>query len=68
MYLLCPTIAFPSLHEEIQHELRGRLPSIWAAYKEPRPRDPCGNKDQKYYVRRELPPGATPFNEPALAG
>jgi len=68
MYPLVPYHRLPELHEEIQHELAAVYPSIWAAYKELVPAILRQLKDQKYYVRRELPPGATPFNEPALAG
>jgi fatty acid desaturase len=68
MFPMVPYHRLPDLHEEIQHELAPVYPSIWAAYKELVPAILKQLKDQSYYVRRELPPGATPFNEPALAG
>jgi len=40
-------------------------PSLWAAYKEIIPVVLRQLRDQEYYVRRELLPGAAPFYEPA---
>jgi hypothetical protein len=37
---------------------------MWAAYKEIIPAVLRQLRDQEYYVRRELLPGAAPFNEP----
>ena len=39
-------------------------PSLWAAYREIIPAVLRQLRDQEYYVRRELLPGAAPFNEP----
>jgi hypothetical protein len=37
---------------------------MWAAYKEIVPAVLRQLRDQEYYIRRELLPGAAPYNEP----
>ena len=54
----------PELHEEVKHDCAPVYPSLWAAYKEIIPAIVRQLKDQEYHVRRELLPGAAPFNEP----
>jgi fatty acid desaturase len=67
MFPMVPNHRLPELHEEIKHDLAEPYPSIWAAYKELVPAVLRQLKDQSYYVRRELPPGAAPFHEPEIA-
>jgi fatty acid desaturase len=67
MYPMVPYHRLPELHEQIKGDLAPVYPSIWAAYKELVPAVLKQLKDQSYYVRRELPPGAPPYNEPAMA-
>jgi fatty acid desaturase len=68
MFPMVPFHRLPELHEQIKGDLAPVYPSIWAAYKELVPAVLKQLKDQSYYVRRELPPGAPPYNEPALIG
>ena len=67
MFPMVPYHRLPELHAQIKGDLAPVYPSIWAAYKELVPAILRQLKDQSYYVRRELPPGAPPYNEPALA-
>jgi fatty acid desaturase len=64
MFPMVPYYRLPELHEEVKHDCAPVYPSMWAAYKEIIPAILHQLKDQEYYVRRELPPGAPPFNEP----
>jgi fatty acid desaturase len=64
MFPMVPYYRLPELHEEVKHDCAPVYPSMWAAYKEIIPAIMRQLKDQEYYVRRELPPGAAPFNEP----
>jgi fatty acid desaturase len=64
MFPMVPYHRLPELHEEIKHDLAAGYPSIWAAYRELVPAVLRQLKDQSYYVRRELPPGAAPFHGP----
>ncbi|MGH3398266.1 MAG: hypothetical protein ACRDPO_26615, partial [Streptosporangiaceae bacterium] len=52
------------LHEEIKQDCAPPYPSIWAAYREIVPAVLRQLRDQEYYVRRELVPGAAPYHEP----
>jgi fatty acid desaturase len=65
MFPMVPYHRLPELHAEIAHDLAEPYPSIWAAYKELVPAVARQLKDQTYYVRRELPAGAAPYNEEA---
>ena len=65
MFPLVPYYRLPELHEEIKPDCAPAYPSLWAAYKEIIPAVLRQLRDQEYYVRRELPPGAAPFYEPA---
>jgi fatty acid desaturase len=65
MFPMVPYYRLPELHEEIARDCAPPYPSLWAAYKEIIPAVVRQLKDQEYYVRRELLPGAAPFNEPA---
>ena len=64
MFPMVPYYLLPELHEEVKHDCAPVYPSLWAAYKEIIPAIVHQLKDQEYYVRRELLPGAAPFNEP----
>ncbi|HMH36608.1 MAG TPA: fatty acid desaturase family protein [Streptosporangiaceae bacterium] len=64
MFPMVPYYRLPELHEEIKHDCAPVYPSLWAAYKEIIPAVLRQLRDQEYYVRRELLPGAAPFNEP----
>jgi fatty acid desaturase len=65
MFPMVPYHRLPELHEEIKKDTAAVYPSIWAAYKELVPAILKQLRDDTYYVRRELPPGAAAFNEPA---
>ena len=65
MYPMVPYYRLPELHEEVKGDLAPAYPSMWAAYKEIIPAVLRQLRDQEYYVRRELPPGAAPYHQPA---
>jgi fatty acid desaturase len=67
MFPLVPYHRLPELHEEIKHDCAPAYPSLWAAHRELIPAILRQLKDQEYFVRRELVPGAAPFNEPTSA-
>ncbi|MBI4940802.1 MAG: fatty acid desaturase [Actinobacteria bacterium] len=67
MFPMVPYHRLPELHEQIKGDLAPMYPSIWAAYRELVPAVLRQLKDQSYYVRRDLPPGAAPYYEPAVA-
>ena len=64
MFPLVPYYRLPQLHKEVRHDCPPVYPSIWAAYKEIIPAILRQLRDEEYYVRRELPPGAAPFKVP----
>ncbi|MDT7678395.1 MAG: hypothetical protein QOD82_6297 [Pseudonocardiales bacterium] len=63
MFPMIPYHRLPELHEELKHDLAPAYPSIWAAYRELVPAVLHQLKDPTHYVRRELPAGATPFQD-----
>ena len=65
MFPMVPYYRLPELHEEIKHDCAPVYPSLWAAYREIIPAVLRQLRDQEYYVRRELLPGAAPFYQPA---
>jgi fatty acid desaturase len=67
MFPMIPYHRLPELHEEIKHDLAPAYPSIWAAYKEIIPAFREQMRDQSYFIRRELPPTASPFHIPTSA-
>ena len=67
MFPMVPSHKLAELHEEIKDDCPEPYPSLWAAYREIVPAVLRQLKDQSYYVRRELPDGAAPYNEPVLA-
>jgi fatty acid desaturase len=62
MFPMVPYHKLPELHEEVKHDLPDPYPSLWAAYKEIVPAVVRQLKDPTYYIRRQLPPGAAPYN------
>jgi fatty acid desaturase len=64
MFPMVPSHHLAALHEEIKSDCPEPYPSMWAAYRELVPAVLRQLKDQSYYVRRELPAGAAPYNEP----
>ena len=60
MFPMVPYYRLAELHEEIKHDCAPVYPSLWAAYKEIIPAVLHQLRDQEYYVRRELLPGAAP--------
>jgi len=65
MFPMVPYYRLPELHEEVKGDLAPAYPSLWAAYQEIIPAVWRQLRDQEYYVRRELPPGAVPYYLPA---
>ncbi|HEV7788495.1 MAG TPA: fatty acid desaturase family protein [Pseudonocardia sp.] len=63
MFPMVPYHRLPELHEELAADLAPAYPSIWAAYRELVPAVLHQLKDPTHYVRRELPAGATPFQD-----
>jgi len=64
MFPMVPYYRLPELHEEIKGDCAPPYPSIWAAYREIIPAVLRQLRDQEYYVRRELVPGAVAYHEP----
>ena len=64
MFPLVPYHRLPELHEELKGELPAPYPSIWSAYREIVPAVLHQLRDPTYFIRRELPPGATPYQGP----
>ena len=64
MFPMVPYYRLPELHEEVKGDLAPAYPSIWAAYQEIIPAVLRQLRDQEYYVRRDLPPGAPPYHQP----
>jgi fatty acid desaturase len=67
MFPMVPCHRLAELHEEVRADCAPVYPSLWAAYKEIIPAILHQLRDQEYFVRRELLPGAAPFNEPTPA-
>lgn len=64
MFPLVPYHALPALHEAIKHDCPKPYSGFIEAYREILPTLARQLKDPTYFVRRELPPGATPTVEP----
>lgn len=67
MFPMVPCFRLGELHAEISRDLAPAYPSLWAAYREMIPAVLRQLKDQTYYIRRELPPGAAPYLEMTAA-
>lgn len=64
MFPMVPYHQLPALHEEIKKDVPEPYPSLWAAYREIVPAVLRQLKDQSYFIKRELPPGAAPYHGP----
>jgi fatty acid desaturase len=64
MFPMVPYHRLPALHEEIKGDLPAPYPSLWAAYREIIPAVTRQLRDPTYYIRRELPAGAVPYQGP----
>jgi fatty acid desaturase len=64
MFPMVPSHRLAELHEEIKKDCAAPYPSIFAAYKEIIPAILKQLKDQTYFIERELPEGAAPYNIP----
>ncbi len=66
MFPMVPYHALPELHKEMQRDCPPPYEGLWEAYREIVPAILRQLKDPTHFVRRQLPPGATPHT-PALA-
>jgi fatty acid desaturase len=64
MFPMVPYHQLPALHEEIKKDCPAPYPSIWAAYREIIPAVLRQLKDQRHFIKRELPPTAAPYHGP----
>jgi fatty acid desaturase len=64
MFPLVPYHRLPALHEEVRGELPAPYPSILAAYREIIPAILRQLRDPTYFIARELPAGAPPYQGP----
>ncbi len=64
MFPMVPYYRLAELHEELKADMPAPYPSLWAAYREIIPAVMRQLKDPTYFVKRELPPGAAPYNPP----
>lgn len=64
MFPMVPYHRLPELHETLRGELATPYPSILAVYREIVPAVIRQLRDQSYFIYRELPEGATPFQFP----
>lgn len=64
MFPLVPYHRLPDLHEEVRGDLPAPYPSIWSAYREIVPAVVRQLRDPTYFIHRELPPGAAPYQGP----
>ena len=65
MFPMVPYHALPALHEEIKHDLPPPNMSIWDAYREMWAAVMRQRREPGYYLHRELPPTARPY-QPGL--
>ena len=61
MFPMVPYHALPRLHELIKGDLPSPTPSMWAAYREIMPAWLRQLKGEDYFLLRELPPTAKPY-------
>ncbi len=64
MFPMVPYYRLPDLHEEIKGDLPTPYPSIVAAYREIIPAILRQLRDPTYFIKRELPLGAKPYQGP----
>ena len=67
IFPLIPYHALPKLHEKIKSQCPTPYPSTIAAYREILPTLAQQLRDPTYFVKRELPPNATPLPQGRLA-
>jgi len=67
MFPMVPYHALPKLHELIKHDLPAPTKSMWACYKEMFPAWMRQMRGEDYYLLRELPASAKPY-QPGLHG
>jgi fatty acid desaturase len=67
MFPMVPYHALPQLHEEMKADCPPAYRGLWQAYREIVPAVLRQLRDPTYFVRRQLPPSATPAG-PELAG
>jgi len=63
MFPMVPYHALPKLHELVRHDTPAPTPSIWAGYREMLPVFLRQLREPDYYLRRELPPTANPYQD-----
>lgn len=63
MFPMVPYHALPQLHELVKHDLPPANPSILHAYREMIPAFLRQLRNEDYFIRRDLPPGARPYRE-----
>jgi fatty acid desaturase len=61
MFPMVPYHALPALHAEMKDDAPPAYSGLWDAYREILPALWKQTKDPTYFVRRQLPPHATPF-------
>jgi len=61
MFPMVPYHALPELHAAMQADCPPAYGGLWAAYREIVPAVLRQLEDPTHFVRRELPPGATPL-------
>jgi fatty acid desaturase len=64
MFPMVPHHKLAELHEELKGDMPTPYPSLFAAYREIIPAVIRQLKDPTYFIKRELPPGAAPYNPP----
>jgi fatty acid desaturase len=67
MFPMVPYHALPKLHAMIKHDLPAPTPSMWACYKEMFPAWMRQMRGEDYFLLRELPASAKPY-QPGLHG
>jgi fatty acid desaturase len=67
MFPMVPYHALPELHKEMKADCAPAYDGLWEAYREIIPAVLRQLKDPTYFVRRQLPTGATPL-QGSLAG
>jgi fatty acid desaturase len=66
MFPMVPYHALPALHEEMKADAPRPYHGLWEAYREIIPALWRQYKEPTYFVQRQLPPSATPFQTPIL--
>jgi fatty acid desaturase len=64
MFPMVPYYKLAELHEELKADMPTPYPSLFAAYREIIPAVLRQLKDPTYFIKRELPRGAQPYNPP----